>query len=209
MAIDRFGRNIHYLRISLTDHCNLRCIYCMPEDQTFRPNAELMQDHEIHQLTGLFASLGFDKIRLTGGEPTVRAHVVEIVRGIASTPGIKSVSMTTNGILLKRLTDLNADITTASDGEQALKEIRHLHPDVVILDVMMPRKNGWEVCRAIRQDPQLAGTGVIMLTGIGSSLNEMTSPLYGADEYLDKPFDFGDLEAAIQRVIAARKQQQS
>ncbi len=103
MAIDRFGRNIHYLRISLTDHCNLRCIYCMPEDQTFRPNAELMQDDEIHLLTRLFASLGFDKIRLTGGEPTVRANVVEIVRGIASTPGIKSVSMTTNGILLKRL----------------------------------------------------------------------------------------------------------
>jgi cyclic pyranopterin phosphate synthase len=103
MAIDRFGRHIHYLRISLTDHCNLRCIYCMPEDQTFRPNAELMQDDEILLLARLFADLGFDKIRLTGGEPTVRAHVVDIVHGIASTPGIKSVSMTTNGILLKKL----------------------------------------------------------------------------------------------------------
>ncbi len=103
MAIDRFGRNIHYLRISLTDHCNLRCIYCMPEDQTFRPNAELMQDDEILLLTRLFADLGFDKIRLTGGEPTVRAHVVDLVRGIASTPGIRSLSMTTNGVLLSRL----------------------------------------------------------------------------------------------------------
>jgi cyclic pyranopterin phosphate synthase len=103
MAKDRFGRNIHYLRISLTDHCNLRCIYCMPEDQTFRPNAELMQDDEILLLTQLFAGLGFDKIRLTGGEPTVRAHVVDIVRGIAQTPGIRSVSMTTNGLLLSRL----------------------------------------------------------------------------------------------------------
>jgi GTP 3',8-cyclase len=103
MAIDRFGRIIHYLRISLTDHCNLRCIYCMPEDQTFRPNADLMQDDEILLLTQLFASLGFDKIRLTGGEPTVRAHVVDIVRGIASTPGIRNVSMTTNGLLLSRL----------------------------------------------------------------------------------------------------------
>ena len=109
MAIDRFGRNIHYLRISLTDHCNLRCIYCMPEDQTFRPNADLMQDDEILQLTQLFASLGFDKIRLTGGEPTVRAHVVDIVRGIASTPGIKSVSMTTNGVLLARMAEKLAD----------------------------------------------------------------------------------------------------
>jgi cyclic pyranopterin phosphate synthase len=103
MAIDQFGRNIHYLRISLTDHCNLRCIYCMPEDQTFRPNPELMQDHEIALLTRLFAGLGFDKIRLTGGEPTVRAHIVDIVRSIASTEGIRSVSMTTNGVLLKKL----------------------------------------------------------------------------------------------------------
>ncbi len=103
MAIDQFGRHIHYLRISLTDHCNLRCVYCMPEDQTFRPNAQLMQDDEIALLTRLFASLGFDKIRLTGGEPTVRAHIVDIVRGIASTDGIRSVSMTTNGVLLKKL----------------------------------------------------------------------------------------------------------
>jgi GTP 3',8-cyclase len=103
MAIDRFGRRIHYLRISLTDHCNLRCIYCMPEEQVFRPNADLMQDDEILLLTRLFADLGFDKIRLTGGEPTVRANIVEIVRGITSTPGIKSISMTTNGVLLSRL----------------------------------------------------------------------------------------------------------
>ncbi len=103
MAVDQFGRQIHYLRISLTDHCNLRCLYCMPEDQTFRPNPELMQDDEIALLTRLFANLGFDKIRLTGGEPTVRAHIVDIVRSIASTPGIRSVSMTTNGVLLKKL----------------------------------------------------------------------------------------------------------
>lgn len=103
MAIDRFGRSIHYLRISLTDHCNLRCIYCMPEDMTFRPNAEMMQDDEIRALVRLFANLGFDKIRLTGGEPTVRAHVVDLVRDIAGTPGINSLSMTTNGILLGKL----------------------------------------------------------------------------------------------------------
>jgi GTP 3',8-cyclase len=103
MALDRYGRSIHYLRISLTDHCNLRCVYCMPEDMTFRPNAELMQDEEIIQLVQLFAELGFDKIRLTGGEPTVRAHVVNLVEAIAHTPGIRSLSMTTNGILLSRL----------------------------------------------------------------------------------------------------------
>jgi GTP 3',8-cyclase len=105
MAIDRFGRRIHYLRISLTDHCNLRCVYCMPEDQTFRPNTGMMQDEEVLLFTRLFASLGFDKIRLTGGEPTVRANIIEIVRGIASTPGINSLSMTTNGVLLSRLAE--------------------------------------------------------------------------------------------------------
>lgn len=103
MPDDRFGRIIHYLRISLTDHCNLRCMYCMPEDMTFRPNAELMQDDEILTLLRMFTSLGFDKIRLTGGEPTVRAHVVDLVREIAATPGVKSLSMTTNGVLLGKL----------------------------------------------------------------------------------------------------------
>lgn len=103
MAIDRFGRNINYLRISLTDHCNLRCVYCMPEEMTFRPKAEMLQDQEILLMTRLFASLGFNKIRLTGGEPTVRLNVVEIVRGIRSTPGIHAVSMTTNGVLLGKL----------------------------------------------------------------------------------------------------------
>jgi len=103
MALDRFGRNIHYLRISLTDRCNLRCVYCMPEDMTFRANAGMMQDDEVLLLTRLFADLGFDKIRLTGGEPTVRPNILDIVRGIASTPGIRSLSMTTNGILLSKL----------------------------------------------------------------------------------------------------------
>ena len=103
MANDRYGRRIHYLRISLTDHCNLRCVYCMPEDITFRPSAELLQDDEILQLVRLFTRLGFDKVRLTGGEPTVRAGLVELVRGIARTPGVHSLSMTTNGVLLGRL----------------------------------------------------------------------------------------------------------
>jgi cyclic pyranopterin phosphate synthase len=103
MALDRFGRLISYLRISLTDHCNLRCVYCMPEDMTFRPNADLMQDDEVLLFVRLFARLGFHKFRLTGGEPTVRAHIVDLVRGITSTPGVRALSMTTNGILLARL----------------------------------------------------------------------------------------------------------
>lgn len=103
MPLDRFGRNINYLRISLTDKCNLRCVYCMPEDMTFRPRAELLQDDEILRLVRIFAGLGFHKFRLTGGEPTVRANVTGIVEGIAATPGVRTVAMTTNGLLLKEL----------------------------------------------------------------------------------------------------------
>jgi cyclic pyranopterin phosphate synthase len=109
MALDRYGRRIHYLRISLTDHCNLRCLYCMPDEMSFRPNAELMQDNEILLLVRLFASLGFDKVRLTGGEPTVRADVIDLVREIAHTPGVRSLSMTTNGVLFGRLAERLAD----------------------------------------------------------------------------------------------------
>jgi cyclic pyranopterin phosphate synthase len=77
----------------------------MPEEMVFLPNAELMQDDEVLALVRLFARLGFDKIRLTGGEPTVRLHVVDLVREIAHTPGVRSLSMTTNGILLSRLAE--------------------------------------------------------------------------------------------------------
>lgn len=103
MALDRFGRKISYLRISLTDHCNLRCVYCMPEDMSFRPSEDLVQDDEVLLFVRLFSSLGFHKFRLTGGEPTIRAHIVELVREITRTPGVRSLTMTTNGILLTRL----------------------------------------------------------------------------------------------------------
>jgi GTP 3',8-cyclase len=103
MSFDRFGRDINYLRISLTDRCNLRCVYCMPEDMTFRPRQELLQDEEILRLVRLFADLGFKKYRLTGGEPTVRANITDLVRGISATPGVSTVAMTTNGLLLDRL----------------------------------------------------------------------------------------------------------
>ncbi|GAB4535825.1 MAG: GTP 3',8-cyclase MoaA [Anaerolineales bacterium] len=103
MTIDRFGRSIEYLRIGLTDRCNLRCVYCMPEEMTFRPRAELMQDDELLRLVTLFTRLGFRKFRLTGGEPTLRAGLPGLVRAIAQTPGVRSLSMTTNGVLLGKL----------------------------------------------------------------------------------------------------------
>ncbi|MCS6797410.1 MAG: response regulator [Myxococcota bacterium] len=110
--------------------------------------------------------------------------------------------------LLKRhLVRMDAEVVEASDGEEALRAVRRHRPDLVILDVMMPGMSGWEVCRAIRDDESLARTGVIMLTGIGERLNEMTSPLYGADEHLDKPFDFGELDQKIRNVLRARREE--
>lgn len=102
-TFDSYGRRINYLRISLTDACNLRCVYCMPEDMHFRHRDELMSDEEILYLVKIAASLGVTKIRLTGGEPTIRPNLVEIVRGIVQTPGIKDIAMTTNGLLLPKL----------------------------------------------------------------------------------------------------------
>jgi cyclic pyranopterin phosphate synthase len=109
MPLDSFGRDIHYLRISLTDKCNMRCVYCMSEDMVFQPNEQLMTTAEIRRLVHLFARLGVNKIRLTGGEPTVHPELLTIVRDIRAA-GITRISMTTNGL---RLTDLAAPLKAA------------------------------------------------------------------------------------------------
>jgi DNA-binding response OmpR family regulator len=96
------------------------------------------------------------------------------------------------------------EVIEASDGDEAWRLARERLPDLVVLDVMMPGMSGWEVCRKIRQDAALAHTGVLMLTGIGENLNEATSPLFGADEYIDKPFDFEKLDEKIVSVLQRR-----
>jgi DNA-binding response OmpR family regulator len=99
------------------------------------------------------------------------------------------------------------EVLEASDGDEAWRLARERLPDLVVLDVMMPGMSGWEVCRKIRQDASLAHTGVLMLTGIGQSLNETTSPLFGADEYIDKPFDLEALDDKIKSVLDKRAPQ--
>jgi DNA-binding response OmpR family regulator len=96
-------------------------------------------------------------------------------------------------------------VLEASDGDMAW-QLAHEHlPNVVVLDVMMPGMSGWEVCKKIRESVSLAHTGVVMLTGIGENLNELTSPLYGADAYIDKPFEFAELEARIKETLERRR----
>jgi DNA-binding response OmpR family regulator len=99
------------------------------------------------------------------------------------------------------------EVIEASDGTEAWRLAQERLPDLVVLDVMMPGMSGWEVCRKIRQDAALAHTGVLMLTGIGVSLNETTSPLFGADDYVDKPFDFETLDAKVVAVLGRRAAQ--
>jgi GTP 3',8-cyclase len=103
---DSFGREIHYLRVSLTDRCNFRCVYCMPENGVvFHPWNHHLTDDELIRVVSIAASIGFDRIRLTGGEPTVRPNLVPIVEGIAKIPGIKEIAMTTNGMRLEKLAE--------------------------------------------------------------------------------------------------------
>ncbi|MCH7840908.1 MAG: GTP 3',8-cyclase MoaA [Planctomycetes bacterium] len=104
MPEDGFGRDINYLRLSLIDNCNLRCVYCMPmEGLTFAPAPELLTPEEFATVARAAATVGFHKIRLTGGEPLLRADLVEIVEKISRIDGITDLSMTTNGVRLPQL----------------------------------------------------------------------------------------------------------
>jgi DNA-binding response OmpR family regulator len=103
-----------------------------------------------------------------------------------------------------RLRRRGFDVMTAADGEAALIAARARPPDLVVLDIMMPKRNGWEVARALKRDPATQATKIVVLTAIGEQVNEITSPLYGADAYLDKPFDFAELERIIDNLLAGQ-----
>ena len=100
MLVDRFGRRARKLRISVTDRCNFRCVYCMPEEAEFKDRAELLTYEEIERVTRVAVQLGIEKVRLTGGEPLVRRDVERLVERLVSIPGLRAVSMTTNGYFL-------------------------------------------------------------------------------------------------------------
>jgi DNA-binding response OmpR family regulator len=105
------------------------------------------------------------------------------------------------GLVARRLKGMGYQVVEAMDGDKAWSAAQKCRPDLVVLDVMMPGMSGWEVCRRIRESEDLSDTRVIMLTGIGARLNEMTSPLYGADDYLDKPFDFDAFDRKVRTVL--------
>ena len=104
MLQDQYGRKITYLRISVTDRCNFRCVYCMPaEGIPWQSPAAIMHYEEIAEVVRVAASQGINEVRLTGGEPLVRKDLPELVRLIDAIPGIQDISLTTNGILLDKM----------------------------------------------------------------------------------------------------------
>ncbi|MBA3455220.1 MAG: response regulator [Deltaproteobacteria bacterium] len=104
-------------------------------------------------------------------------------------------------MLSTRLTKRGYKVSTAADGHQALELAKSERPDLMLLDVMMPGKSGWEVARALKQDPTTQGIKIVMVTAIGEQVNEITSPLYGADAHIDKPFEFDRLEKVIVSLV--------
>lgn len=135
--VDAFGRVHTNLRISVTDRCNIRCTYCMPESVRFLPRADLLSFEEIVRFARVAASLGVDKVRLTGGEPLVRRDLPRLVEQLAGIPGIRDIGLTTNGILLAPMAGALRDA--------GLKRIN------ISLDTMDParfreltRRDGWE-----------------------------------------------------------------
>src|SRR5687768_16056965 len=123
MLSDPFGRPLRNLRLSVTDRCNLRCSYCMPEqDYVWLPREDLLHFEEIERLVDVFIGLGVDKVRLTGGEPLLRRDVPALVSRLAGRPQIRDLAMTTNAVLL-------------ADNAQALRDAG-LHRLTVSLDTL-------------------------------------------------------------------------
>lgn len=139
--VDRFGRTHTSLRLSVTDRCNIRCVYCMPGEQVrFLPRREVLTFEELERFVGVAATLGVRQVRLTGGEPLVRSELPELVRRLVAADGIDEVALTTNGVLLDRyaaelkdagLSRLNISLDTVRP--EAFRELtrRDLLPEVL------------------------------------------------------------------------------
>ncbi len=150
---DLYSRPINYMRISVTDRCNLRCVYCMPpEGVPWRPSEQILRFEEIETIAHAAAELGIVKLRLTGGEPLVRLGIVELVRMLAQVPGIDDLTMTTNGVLLPRYAEplskaglhrVNISLDTLQ-GERFRRITRHGHIADVLDGIQAAYRSGLE-----------------------------------------------------------------
>ena len=149
---DRFGRAHTYLRVSVTDRCNFRCVYCMPaEGFALGPREDLLSYEELENIVGVFAELGIQRVRLTGGEPTLRRDIVELVGRLSALPGIEQVALTTNALKLGKLAAPLADA--------GLSRVN------VSLDTLDPDRFS-KLTRGARLAPVLAGIDAAVSAGL-------------------------------------------
>lgn len=171
--IDNFGREINYLRISITDRCNLRCKYCMPEAgvSNIIPHAQILSFEEILRLTRAAAKLGISKIRLTGGEPLVRNSIVDLISCMNDIDGIDEIDITTNGVLLA---DMAEDLKNAG-----VKRVN------ISLDTLNPEKYA-EITRGGNLDKVLAGIKEAQRVGLTPiKINVVALGGFNEDEFGD------------------------
>jgi len=153
--IDSFGRVHTNLRISVTDRCNIRCFYCMPETVRFLPRAEILTYEEIERLVRVVAQMGINKLRLTGGEPLVRAELPRLIDMLAAVPGIRDIALTTNGTLLAEQAQVLKDaglgrLNISLDGlsEETFRKIsRREGLDRVLDGIFAAKRAGFEKIR--------------------------------------------------------------
>ncbi len=150
--VDSFGRPHNNLRISVTDRCNIRCVYCMPEQVEFLPCAQLLSFEEIERFVRVAVTLGIDKIRLTGGEPLVRRDLPFLIEKLVAIPGVRDVGLTTNGILLaplaRTLKDaglkrINISLDTM-DADKFLQLTRRTGLEQVIEGILAAKEAGFD-----------------------------------------------------------------
>ncbi len=142
--IDRFGRTVNYIRLSVTDRCDLRCVYCMPEKMKFVPRTQLLTLEEMEHISRSFIKLGVDKIRITGGEPLVRRNILQLFNKLGEIEALRDLTLTTNGTQLKKyarplrdagVTRINISLDTLkADRFQAMTRIGDLKQTVEGLD---------------------------------------------------------------------------
>ena len=153
--IDKFDRTHRNLRISVTDRCNIRCVYCMPEDVTFLPSSEVLSFEEIERIVRLMVEMGINRVRLTGGEPLVRRELWRLIEALKSIDGLDDIAMTTNGILLEKhaadlkragLDRLNISLDTV-DREQFKQLTRRDELDRALAGIAAAKDVGFENTR--------------------------------------------------------------
>jgi cyclic pyranopterin phosphate synthase len=169
--IDRFGRHVDYVRLSVTDRCDFRCVYCMAEEMTFVPKPQVLTLEEHFQVAQAFSELGVGKIRLTGGEPLIRTDVLGLIKRLGQLPGLNQLALTTNGSQLQRM---------ASDLHSY--GIRRIN---ISLDSLQPRRFR-QLTRHGNLDQVLAGIEAAIAAGFeGIKINAVILKGRNEDEVLD------------------------